>query len=139
MTFGICLNVLVMIMLCWFDRGGVTSWWRHYDVYLLCYWDLLLFYHRTCRFYRKTHNFPLQWESFVSIIWNLYIARKKTELNLRIYFVRLYSFIFISEKKKLKEHHPMASRSKRKFLSVCDQEQLLEEIYDPLNKDDSEF
>ena len=33
----------------------------------------------------------------------------------------------------------MASRSKRKFLSVCDQEQLLEEIYDPLNKDDSEF
>ena len=33
----------------------------------------------------------------------------------------------------------MTSRSKRKFISACDQEQLMEEIYDQLDKDDSKF
>ena len=37
---------------------------------------------------------------------------------------QLYNFIFISVKKNVKEHNPMESRPKRKFISARDQEQL---------------
>ena len=33
----------------------------------------------------------------------------------------------------------MASRPKRKFISACDQEQLMKEFYNQLDEDDSEF
>ena len=59
--------------------------WR----YLTCCWNLLLFYHSTCRFRRKKQVFLFQWEKFLSMIWNLYIVKKRVELNFKIYFVRL--------------------------------------------------
>ena len=98
MVFCICLDILVTKMLSLFDRGGITLLWRHNDVHWTCYWNLLLFHHRTSRFRRKKQFFSLWWGSFLSMIWNLYIAKKRLELNFWIYFVRLYNFIFISEK-----------------------------------------
>ena len=53
---------------------------------------------------------------------------------------RLYNFISILVKKKyIKKYNPMASRPTRKFISARDREQLMQEIYDQLDGDDSEF
>ena len=97
-TFGYFGNEYALSI----ERGSMSSWWRHNGVHLTSYLNLLLSYYRTCCFRRKTQTFSIQWESFLWRIWNLYIAKKRTELNFWIYFVQLYNFVFISVKETIK-------------------------------------
>ena len=52
---------------------------------------------------------------------------------------RSCNFISVLVKKNVKKYSPMASRPTRKFISARDREQLMQEIYDQLDGDDSEF
>ena len=52
---------------------------------------------------------------------------------------RSCNFISVLVKKDIKKYNPMAQRPTRKFISARHREQLMQEIYDQLDGDDSEF
>ena len=143
MTFGICLDVLVMTMLFSFDRAGMTSWWHHNDVIRASIWRVI----EICRYFTielavsaEKHRFS-HISGKVFYQWFETFTLQKKELNWILEFILFdYTILFSFQRKtNIKKYNPIASRPKRKSISGRDQEELMQEFYDQSDKDNSEF